>query len=154
MCNGQREKIPLWSNFDQHNHIIGCKFQKNLFNLWFYIDCIKILWITCVKPPEQGQIIRWGQFQATNEAFTTLVICCKFQKNCSELWLYIGFLWFHTCAGDSNRVNFKHHRKLLSLWSSAVSFRRFYIDFFMILYMYIAAEQGQITSDDTISKLI
>ena len=55
---------------------------------------------------------------------------------------------------DSNGVNFEHHRKLLSLYSSAVSFRRFYIDFFMILYMYIAAEQGQITSDDKISKLI
>ena len=106
MCNGQREKIPLWSNFDQHNHIIGCKFKKNLFNLWFYIDCIKILWITCVKPPEQGQIIRWGQFQATNEAFTTLVICCKFQKNCSELWLYMDFLWFHTCAGGLQRGKF------------------------------------------------
>ena len=32
-----------------------------------------------------GQPFRWGQFQATNEAFTTLVICCKFQKNCFEL---------------------------------------------------------------------
>ena len=32
-----------------------------------------------------GGIIRWGQFQATNEAFTTLVICCKFHKNCFEL---------------------------------------------------------------------
>ena len=26
-----------------------------------------------------------GQFQATKEALTTLVICCKFQKNCFEL---------------------------------------------------------------------
>ena len=33
-----------------------------------------------------------GQFQATNETFTTLVICCKFQKNCFELWFSIVFI--------------------------------------------------------------
>ena len=38
-----------------------------------------------------GGIIRWGQFQATKEALTTLVICSKFQKNCFELWFYIDF---------------------------------------------------------------
>ena len=27
-----------------------------------------------------GQNIQSGQFQAINEAFTTLIICCKFQK--------------------------------------------------------------------------
>ena len=32
-CNGQGQIIPFWSNTDQHNHIINCKFQKNLFNL-------------------------------------------------------------------------------------------------------------------------
>ena len=31
--DGQRQIILLWSNFDQHNHIISCIFQKNLFNL-------------------------------------------------------------------------------------------------------------------------
>ena len=28
--DGQGKLIPLWSNFDQHNHCISCKFQKNL----------------------------------------------------------------------------------------------------------------------------
>ena len=57
-----------------------------------------------------------GKFWASQEAIITLNICCKFQKDCFELW--------------------------------------FYIDFFMILYMYIAPGQGQITSDDKISNLI
>ena len=33
-----------------------------------------------------GNLIGFGgQFQAVNEAFTILVICFKFQKNCIEL---------------------------------------------------------------------
>ena len=27
----------------------------------------------------------------------TLVICCKFQKNLSEVWFYTIFSWFYTC---------------------------------------------------------
>ena len=42
---GQAQIIPLVSNFDQYNHIIKCKFQKKLFNPWFYIDFIHILCI-------------------------------------------------------------------------------------------------------------
>ena len=73
----------------------------------------------------------WGQFQAQNEAFTFLVICCKYQKNCLiEIWFYIDFYhdFIHAGAGadNSNGVNFEHHRKLLSLWSFAAE-RWFYI---------------------------
>ena len=58
-------------------------------------------------------------FQATKEAFTTLVICCKFQKNCFELLIFYNFFHGFIQAGagenNSNGVNFEHHRKLLSL---------------------------------------
>ena len=52
-----------------------------------------------------GQITQWGKFWASQEAIITLNICCKFQKDCFELW--------------------------------------FYIDFFVILYMYIAPGMGK-----------
>ena len=35
----------------------------------------------------------WGKFWASQEAIITLNICCKFQKDCFELWFYIDF--FH-----------------------------------------------------------
>ena len=62
-------------------------------------------------------------------------------------------------ADNSNRVNFEHHRKLLSL-NICCKFQKdcfevsFYTDFFTFLYMYIAPGQGQITSDAKISMLI
>ena len=60
-----------------------------------------------------------GSISSTKEGFTTLVICCKFQKNCFELRFYIDFFhdFIHAGAGtdNSNGVNFEHHRKLLSL---------------------------------------
>ena len=63
----------------------------------------------------QGKVTLVGKFWASQEAIITLIVCCKFQKDCFELYL---------------------HR------------------FFMILYMYIAPGQGQITSDGKISQLI
>ena len=65
-----------------------------------------------------GEIIQRGQFQATKEALTTLVTCCKFQKNCFELWFCIDLFYdlIHGGGADnSNGINFEHHRKLLSL---------------------------------------
>ena len=38
-------------------------------------------------------MIRWGQFQATKEAFTTLVICCKSAKTAlNSDFIYIFFM--------------------------------------------------------------
>ena len=50
----------------------------------------------------QGQVIQWCKVQAVNEAFTTgiLVICCKFQKNCTILGLYIDFLMILNMQGQ------------------------------------------------------
>ena len=54
--------------------------------------------------PGQGQIIRWGPFQATKEAFTTMVICCKNQKNCFELRFYIDFYCDFIHAGERRQI--------------------------------------------------
>ena len=56
-------------------------------------------------------------------------------------------------ADNSSGVNFEHNRKLLSLWSFAVNFRRIlHRFFFIILYMQTAQGQGQITADVKISR--
>ena len=57
---------------------------------------------------------------SSNEAFITLVICCKFQKTA----LNSDFKQGGGGGDNSYGVNFEHHGKLLSLSSSAVSFRR------------------------------
>ena len=57
-----------------------------------------------------------GQFQATIEAFTTLVFAVRFRKIAlnSDFRKIRGFI--HAGAGEDNSkgVNFQHHRKLLS----------------------------------------
>ena len=68
----------------------------------------------------------------------------KTALNSDFIWIFYDFIHAGGGGGDNfSGVNFEHHRKLLSLLSSAVSFRRFYIDFFMILYMYIAQSKDR-----------
>ena len=61
-------------------------------------------------------------------------------------WLQWGKFWASQEAIITLNICCKFHEDCFKLW--------FYIDFFMILYMYIAPGQGQITSDDKISTLI
>ena len=86
-----------------------------------YIDFNKMLCI--IKPQGQGQIII-----IINEAFTTLIICSEFQKKKTVLNSYFirlshDFIHAGTGTANSNGMNFKHCRKLLSLISFSVSFR-------------------------------
>ena len=50
------------------------------------------------------------------------------RKNGIAIWFYIEFFhdFIHALAGEdnTNEVNFEHHRRLLSLRSFAVTFRR------------------------------
>ena len=41
-----------------------------------------------------------GSIHASNKAFTTLVICCKFQKNCFELLFFMDFFYEFIHAGQ------------------------------------------------------
>ena len=83
------------------------------------------------------QVIQWGQFQAVNVTFTILVICCKVQKtalNSDFIQIFSNFIHAGTGADNSNGVNFEYQRKLLSLRSFTVSFRKtdLYSDFTLI----------------------
>ena len=73
---GQGQIISLGSNFDQHN------FNISLFNMIF----LNFMHYTASGAGADNPM---GSFQATNQAITGLAICCKFQKNCFELWFYM-----------------------------------------------------------------
>ena len=72
--------------------IICYKFQKNLFEVWFYTiffhDFIH------VYSPRAGDDNPLGtKFWCQQEHLVTSVICCKFKKNLFEVWFYTIF--FH-----------------------------------------------------------
>ena len=142
---GQGQITPMskfWAPQEAIITLINCwKFQNDWFELWFYIDFFMILCMYMYSTraiPTQGQILNYiaywagkdnlmGSVQVTTEAFTTLVVCCYFQKNSLNsdfIWICLWFYSGGAGADNSNGVIFEHHRKLLSLWSSDVSFRR------------------------------
>ena len=73
--------------------------------------------------PGQGQTTPLGtNFWCQQKALTTLPICCRFTKNCFEVWFYIHF--FHVSPYVYSPVqgqtihwgqNFDDHRKAFSL---------------------------------------
>ena len=88
----------------------------------------------------------------------TLPICCKFLKNLFQVWFYTNFfmlLYKYIAQGQGQTTpwgqNFVVNRKAKSLCPFCCKFQKnlfevwFYTYFFMLLYMYIAPGQGQIT---------
>ena len=68
--------------------VICCKFQENLFNLWFYThlnDLINVYSHGSGADNPQGTIFH------VNRNCLSLVICYKFQKNLFEVWFYTHF---------------------------------------------------------------
>ena len=92
------------------------------------------------------------------KCLVTSFICCKFQKNLFELWIYtFFFMLLYLCIAPRQGLttpwgqNFYVNRNILSLWSFVASFQKIslksdLIHFFMILYIYIAPGQGQTAS--------
>ena len=96
----------------------------NQFPLWSYTILVT-LYMYVAKT--QGQMIWWGQRQAANEAFTTLAICCKFQKKCWEFCFYTDFFMLYTCRARGRWLQFGKFRAsqdVIITWSFALSFRR------------------------------
>ena len=60
--------------------------EKLLWTLILYIFFSRFY--TCRG---RGRYLQLGKFWASQEAIITLNICCKFQKDCFELWFYIDF---------------------------------------------------------------
>ena len=66
---------------------ICCKFQKNVFEVWFYTMFLYDL-IHVYSP--QGT-----KFWCQQKGLITLPICCKFQRNLFKVWFYTIFFFFH-----------------------------------------------------------
>ena len=124
--------------------VICYKFQKNLFEVWFYTiffhDFIH------VYSPRAGTDNPLGtKFWCQQEHLVTSVICCKFQKNLFEVWFYTNFfmiLYMYIATGQgqtaSRGQNFDVNRNVLSLHSFEYKFQKnvfevwFYTIFFKI----------------------
>ena len=95
-------------------------------------------------------------FWCQQKALITLPICCRFKKNCFEVWFYIHF--FHVSPyvyspGPGQTIhwgqNFDDNRMAFSLCPYVAKFKlissKSDFTFLMNLYMYIALRQGQKT---------
>ena len=140
--------------------ITGCMFQKiallcPLILCTFFHDFIHVH----VHSPSVGTDNQLGpNVWCQQEYLIILVICCKFQNNLFNLWLYTPSDFIHTVhdlinvysrrsvADNPQETKFwcqqkplatsvicyKFHKNLLEVWTH----------FFMILYMYTAPGQG------------
>ena len=71
-------------------------------------------------------------FLCQQKGLITLPICCKFQRNLSEVWFYTFFSWFNICIKPQGRghtsprgQSFDVNRNFLSLRSSVASFKSY-----------------------------
>ena len=102
------------------------------------------------------------KFWCQQKPLVTSVICYKFKKNLFEVWFYTHFfmtLYMYIALEQGLTTpwgwNFNANRNSFSIWSFVASLITnlfevwFYTHFSMILYMYIAPEQGQTASQET-----
>ena len=108
---------------------ICCKFQNDLFEIWFYTHFLIILYM--YTAPGQGQTNPWGQNVDVNRKLLPLPPFAASLKNFFEFWFYSHFLlFFHmyialgqgqtTLCGQYSVVN----RKALSLCPFVASFEK------------------------------
>ena len=72
---------------------ICCKFQKSLFEFWFYTNFL--MFFSHVYSPGVGaDNPLWTKFWCQQKGLVTLPICCKFQKNIFEVRFYTYFCLF------------------------------------------------------------
>ena len=145
---GQEQTTPWWQSFDINRKprslwssvakfwcqqkalttlIICCKFQKNLFEFWFYT--LFNVFPHVYSPGAGADNPLWTNFWCHQKGLVTLPICCKFQKNTFEVWFYTYFclfLYMYIALGQEQTTpwgqNFYFNINLLSLWLFAVSF--------------------------------
>ena len=70
---------------------ICCKFQKNVFEVWFYAIFFHDL--IHVYSPRAGADRQppADKFWCQQKGLINLPICCKFQRNLFEVWFYANF---------------------------------------------------------------
>ena len=85
-------RIKFWC---QQEHlvtsVIYCKFQKNLFEVWFYTFFFMILYMYIATG--QGRQLPGDKVWFQQKCLVTSFICCKFKKKC--LWSLILSNFFH-----------------------------------------------------------
>ena len=84
--------MKLW--FQQEHlvtSVICCKFQKNLFEVWFYT--IFSWFYTCIWPRGRDRYPQGTKFWCQQKCLVTSFICCKFKRKC--LWSLILYIFFH-----------------------------------------------------------
>ena len=127
--------------------VICCKFQKNLFEVWFYTIFFMILFMYIA--PGQVQTKFWCQ----QKCFVTSFIWCKFQKHVFEVWFYTFF--FHdlihvyspgTGSDSPQGTKFWCQQKDLITLPICWKFQR---NLFEVWYMYIASGQGAYSAQGT-----
>ena len=128
-----RAENPLGTNFWCKQKAltlstICCKFQTNYFEFWFYTHFFNVFPYVYSPGVCAGNPL-WTKFWCQQKSLVTLPICCKFQKNIFEVWLYTYFclfLYMYIDLGQGQTTpwgqNFYFNINLLSLWSFAVSF--------------------------------
>ena len=72
---------------------ICCKFQNDLFKIWFYTHFLMILYMY-IASGARAENPLGTNFWCQQKALITLTICCKFQTNLLEFWFYKHFLMF------------------------------------------------------------
>ena len=66
--------------------VICCKFQTNLFEVWYYTILFMILYI--YSPRAGADSPQGTKVWCQQKWLVTSFICCKFQKNVFEVWFY------------------------------------------------------------------
>ena len=126
---------PLGTQFwCQQEHlvilVICCKFQKNLFEVWFYTICFMTLYMYIA--PGQGQTTPRGQCFDFNRNVRSLhSFVANFKKKVFGVWFYTIFSWFiliHLYSPGQGQTatreqNFDVNRKALSLYPFVACFK-------------------------------
>ena len=123
---GARAENPLETNFwcqqkDLITSTICCKFQTNLYELWFYTHFLMFFHMYIAQG--QGQTTLCGQILMSTEKPCHFAHLLQVSKK--YLWSLILYIIFHVFIHGQTTSwgqNFYININLLSLWSFAVSF--------------------------------
>ena len=112
--------------------VICYKFQKNLFEVWFYTIFFMILYMYIHVAPGQGLTTPRGQnFYVNRNILSLWSFVASFKKNLFEVWFYAIFfmiLYMYIAPGQGQTAprgqSFDVNRNVLSFHSFDASFKK------------------------------
>ena len=109
--------------------VICCKFQRNLFEVWFYTFFHYFIHVYSPRAGADGP--KGTKFWCQQKCLVALFICCKFKKHLFEVWLYTIFfmiLCMSIAPGQGQTTpmgqSFDVNRNVLSLHSFVASLKK------------------------------